>query len=158
MLSTKPILALSALLAFAPVALAQGASVSPKQTAVVEQLIAGYAAKAKEDLLKSGRKVNPAQALTFSAETGREFYLKRRTWEEHDRTCSGCHTEDPAREGKHVDTKKAIKPLAPKANAERFTDAKKVEKNFAEHCVDLYQRDCTASEKGHFITYLMSAK
>jgi hypothetical protein len=137
---------------------AEGNPVSAKQSAVIKQLLTNYTAKAKDDILKSDRKVNPAKELAFTAEVGREFYLKRRTWESHDRTCSGCHTPDPTKEGKHIETKKPIKPLAPGANPERFTDVAKVEKNFTEHCIDLHSRDCTAAEKGNFITYLMSAK
>lgn len=151
--------------AFLPLALAgfvalpvfaQGGAISAKQSAVLKDLIATYTVKAKEEAHK--RSNHPAPMQGFSAEVGREFYLKRRTWEDHDRTCSGCHTDNPAKEGKHIETNKPIKPLAPAANPERFTDAHKVEKNFAEHCADLYSRDCRAEEKGHFITYLMSVK
>lgn len=133
---------------------AEGNGISEKQTQVMKKLLDTYAVKAKEESAKRG---TPAPQA-FSAEVGREFYLKRRTWQANDFTCSGCHTENPAKEGKHIETKKVIKPLAPAANPERFTDAKKVEKNFTEHCFDLHDRDCLAQEKGHFITYLMSVK
>lgn len=127
---------------------------SPKQSEVLNKLMAVYADKAKEEVAKRGKTVN----TTFSADIGREFYLKRRTWQTNDYTCSGCHTENPAATGRHIVTGKPIKPLAPSANAERFTDEKKVEKNFSEHCTDLYSRDCFAFEKGNFIAYLMSVK
>lgn len=148
-------LALAGLIAMPAIAQTSGAT--PKQTEVMKKLLAKYEAKAKEELLdKSGKATG--SFTPFSAEVGREFYLKRRTWQSHDYTCSGCHTTDPAKEGKHIDTKKAVKPLAPAANPERFVDAEKVEKNFAEHCMDLYDRDCRPAEKGNFITYLMSVK
>lgn len=126
--------------------------ISEKQSQVLKKLAATYAAKAKEEAAKEGEPAPPV----FSAQTGRTFYLKRRTWQSKDFTCSGCHTENPMSEGKHIETKKSIKPLAPAANAERFVDAKKVEKNFSEHCFDLHNRDCYAQEKGNFIAYLMS--
>lgn len=134
---------------------AQSGSITVKQTDVMNKLLATYADKAKEDASKKKLKgINQA----FTAEAGREFYLKRRTWQLTDYTCSGCHTEDPRKEGKHIDTGKAIKPLAPSVNPERFTDVAKVEKNFTQHCMDLHERDCLAFEKGQFIAYLMSVK
>lgn len=142
----------------------QAQSNSAKQSEVMKQLIATYAEKAKAEKAKAKGKSTGADG--FSASIGREFYLKRRTWGAENEvvidyevpTCSSCHTEDPMKEGKHVKTKKAIKPIAPAANPERFTNVAKVEKNFTEHCQDIYKRDCTAVEKGHFLTYLMSVK
>lgn len=135
---------------------AQG-SISAKQSEVMKQLLTTYASQAKEEF-KSGTGRGATSDKPFSVETGREFYLKRRTWSEKDYTCSGCHTEDPTKEGRHIETKKPIKPLAPAVNPERFTDVAKVEKNFVQHCIDLHDRDCRAHEKGNFITYLMSVK
>lgn len=133
-------------------------TISAKQSEVLKQLLGTYAQQAKQESKDMKGKVVKAWNQPFAAEVGREFYLKRRTWQATDYTCSGCHTEDPAKEGKHIDTKKPIKPLAPSANPERFADAKKVEKNFTEHCRDLHERDCHAYEKGNFIAYLMSVK
>ena len=133
------------------------AEITAKQTEVMRQILVTYQEKAKEEA--KNKKSKAAQNQTnFTAEAGREFYLQRRTWQETDFTCSGCHTEDPKKEGKHIETKKPIKPLAPTANPERFIDVAKVEKNFTEHCYDLHDRDCRAYEKGNFITYLMSVK
>lgn len=136
------------------------AEMTAKQSEVMKQLLATYAAKAKEEVkVKDSGKVRGAVSdKAFSAEVGREFYLKRRTWQANDYTCSGCHTENPTKEGKHIETKKPIKPLAPAVNPERFIDTAKVEKNFTDHCVDLHERDCNAYEKGNFIAYLMSVK
>ncbi len=136
-------------------AFAQGAGITAKQSEVVKQLLTTYEAKAKED---SQKKAKSAQFKAFTVEAGREFYLKRRTWQSSDPTCSNCHTEDPTKPGKHAETGKLIKPLAPAANPERFTDVAKIEKNFSEHCVDMMGRNCEAAEKGNFLTYLMSVK
>lgn len=128
------------------------AQLTAKQNEVMTKLLANYTEKAKaEGKIRKGKDV-------ITAEAGREFYLLRRTWQSNDFTCSGCHTEDPKKEGKHIETKKPIKPLAPIANPERFTDVAKVEKNFTEHCQDLHERDCRAYEKANFIAYLMSVK
>ncbi len=133
------------------------AEITAKQTEVMKQLLAQYQEKAIEEA--KNKKSKAAQSQTsFTVVAGREFYLQRRSWQENDFTCSGCHTEDPRKEGKHIETKKPIKPLAPSVNPERFTEVKKVEKNFTEHCYDLHDRDCRAYEKANFLTYLMSVK
>lgn len=133
------------------------AETTAKQIEVMKQLLATYGETALAEA--KNKKSKAAQSQTsFTVGAGREFYLQRRSWQENDFTCSGCHTEDPKKEGKHIETKKPIKPLAPSINPERFTDVKKVEKNFTEHCYDLHDRDCRAYEKGNFITYLMSVK
>ena len=88
----------------------------------------------------------------FSVARGRALYERKgKDW-----SCSSCHTADPRRAGEHAVTGKAIRPLAPSANAERFTDAVKVEKWFRRNCRDVLGRECTPLEKGDFITWLES--
>lgn len=137
---------------------AQAAGVSAKQSEIMNKLIANYGEKAKAD---AAAKANgkPFAVVPFSVDAGRQIFLMTRTWEgDSQPACSACHTDDPKNEGKHIETKKPIKPLAPAANPERFTDVQKVEENFAKHCREVYSRDCTASEKGNFLTYLLSVK
>ena len=152
----KSILMLALTSAFALTAQAQG--VSAKQSDIMNKLIANYADKAKaEAAAKANGK--PFAVVPFSVESGRQIFLMTRTWEgDSQPACAACHTDDPKNAGKHIESKKPIKPLAPAANPERFTDVKKVEANFAKHCREVYSRDCTASEKGNFLTYLLSVK
>jgi mono/diheme cytochrome c family protein len=89
----------------------------------------------------------------FSATRGENFF---KTKHNHDLSCSKCHTDNPAAQGKHSETDKLIKPLAPAANEERFTDMKKVAKWFKRNCNDVLDRECTAQEKGDVITYLLT--
>ena len=91
----------------------------------------------------------------FSAERGEKFF---KTKHNHDLSCSSCHTDNPAAQGKHAETDKLIKPLAPAANEERFTDMKKVAKWFKRNCNDVLDRECTAQEKGDVLTYLLTVK
>jgi hypothetical protein len=152
----KSILILALTGAFALSAQAQG--VSAKQSDIMNKLIANYAEKAKADAAAKA-KGKPFAVEPFSVEGGRQIFLMTRTWEgDSQPACAACHTDDPKNEGKHIETKKPIKPLAPAANPERFTDVPKVEANFSKHCREVYSRDCTASEKGHFLTYLLSVK
>ena len=91
----------------------------------------------------------------FSAAHGESFF---KTKHNHNLSCSTCHTDNPAAQGKHSETDKLIKPLAPAANDERFTDMKKVAKWFKRNCNDVLDRECTAQEKGDVLSYLLTVK
>lgn len=114
-----------------------------------QQLAIKYGAFAKN--------IDPA-SKGLSADAGRAFYIREITIKGKQVSCSSCHTDNPAGTGKHMVTKKNILPLAPAANAKRFSNLDKVEKNFKKHCEDILGRDCTAQEKGDVITYLLSVK
>jgi hypothetical protein len=91
----------------------------------------------------------------FSAQRGEQFFKARHG---NDWSCASCHTENPLAPGRHAKTGKAIAPLAPGANPERFTDAASVEKWFRRNCNDVAARPCSAQEKGDVLQYLMSVK
>lgn len=91
----------------------------------------------------------------FSAAKGEAFFKAKHGG---DWSCSSCHTDNPANQGKHAKTDKVIKPLAPSANSERFTEMAKVEKWFKRNCNDVLDRVCTAQEKGDVLTYLLTIK
>lgn len=44
---------------------------------------------------------------------------------------------------------------ARKANPDRLTDRREVEKWFKRNCTQVLGRECTAEEKGHFLTFLL---
>jgi len=92
-------------------------------------------------------------AAGFSAPRGERFFKSRHG---SDWSCATCHTENPLARGRHAKTGKAIAPLAPAANAERFTDPARVEKWFRRNCNDVLGRPCDAQEKGDVLAYLMS--
>lgn len=73
-------------------------------------------------------------------------------------SCASCHSDNPSASGKHAKTGKTIAPLAPAANAERFTRQDKVEKWFRRNCNDVLNRACSASEQGDVLAYLMTIK
>jgi len=85
-------------------------------------------------------------ALLFTGPHGREW------------SCASCHTRHPTDMGKHAKTDKPIRPLAPSANAERFTRPDKVEKWFRRNCNDVLGRACTPAEKGDVLAYLLSLR
>jgi mono/diheme cytochrome c family protein len=91
----------------------------------------------------------------FSAAAGERFFKKTHG---NELSCASCHTENPAASGKHAKTGRVIKALAPAANAERFTDAAKVEKWFRRNCNDVLERVCTPREKGDVLAYLLTIR
>jgi mono/diheme cytochrome c family protein len=93
-----------------------------------------------------------------SAEAGRRLYHHRFGVSEQMPACASCHTDNPADAGRHAVTNKAIQPLAPVANAERFTDPAKVEKWFRRNCTEVVGRACSAAEKADFIAFVMGVR
>ena len=104
------------------------------------ELLAGYTAQA-------GQPANAAKGEAFfKASHGQE-------WQ-----CSSCHGKSPMTGGRHASTDKAIDPLAPAANAKRFTDSAKADKWFRRNCKDVLARDCSAAEKADVLAWLISLK
>ena len=97
------------------------------------------------------------EAGSASASRGEQFYKARQGGGEAE-SCAACHTLDPRKAGQHVKTHKAIDPLAPVANKERFTDPAKVEKWFKRNCKEVLGRACTPQEKADFAVYMISVK
>ena len=94
-------------------------------------------------------------AAAASPQRGQAFFTSRhgREW-----SCSSCHGATPTQQGKHASTGKAISPLAPAFNAERFTDVAKTEKWFRRNCNDVMGRECTPAEKADVLSWLLTLK
>jgi mono/diheme cytochrome c family protein len=91
----------------------------------------------------------------FSAARGEKFFKDKHG---NELSCVSCHTDNPAAQGKHAKTDKPIKPLAPSANDERFTEMKKVQKWFKRNCNDVLDRLCTPQEQGDVLAYLLTIR
>ena len=109
---------------------------------------------------------SPAQILSqleaqagasASTERGRQLYHGKFPGEKAE-SCSTCHTASPRDAGRHARTNKAIDPLAPIVNPERFTDMAKVEKWFKRNCQEVLGRLCSAQEKADFAAYMLSLR
>lgn len=105
--------------------------------------------------LKNEAQASDSSFQGFSASRGEKFFAQKQGGE---LSCASCHSGNPAAIGKHAKTGKVIEPLAPSANAERFTDPKKVAKWFKRNCNDVLNRVCTAQEKGDVLAYLLTVK
>lgn len=110
-------------------------------------LLAGYAAAASKD--------QPGFA-GFSAERGRQFHVRQFAGGKADApACASCHGENPRTSGR-TRAGKAIEPMAVSVTADRYTDGAKVEKWFRRNCNEVLGRECTAQEKGDWLTYMSS--
>ncbi|MBT9504376.1 MAG: DUF1924 domain-containing protein [Burkholderiaceae bacterium] len=104
------------------------------------ELLAGYSAQAGVPAVPA------AGQQLFTVRQGREW------------SCASCHGAVPTQAGKHAATGKAIAPLAPAFNPERFTDPAKAEKWFRRNCKDVLDRECSAAEKAHVLSWLLTLK
>lgn len=124
----------------AGLALAAGALAPLAHAATPAELLAGYSA---------------AAGSAASAQRGQAFFTTPhgKTW-----SCSTCHGAVPTQTGKHAATGKAIAPMAPAFNPERFTDAAKTDKWFRRNCNDVVGRECTPAEKADVLSWLLTLK
>jgi hypothetical protein len=128
----------------------------PFAAAIAFSVTASAAAETPADfqrLFETVARQEVAGFAGFSAQRGAAFF---KTTHGREWSCASCHTLNPTAAGRHAKTDKPITPLAPAANAERFTRPDKVEKWFRRNCNDVLGRACTASEKGDVLAYLMS--
>lgn len=91
----------------------------------------------------------------FSSDTGQSLSISKGIAKDGKvRSCTSCHSEELTAKGKHIVTGKVIQPMAPSINPERITDTKKIEKWFRRNCKWTFGRECTAQEKGDFLSFL----
>jgi Domain of unknown function (DUF1924) len=91
----------------------------------------------------------------FSPQRGETLF--RTAWNGGDArtsSCTGCHTANPRQAGRNAKTGRPIEPVAVSANPRRFTDKVEVEKHFLRDCKSVLGRECTALEKGDYITFM----
>jgi hypothetical protein len=124
------------------------ACAAPVWAAMPAELLSGYRAAAAQQ----------TAGFQPAAQRGAEFHARNFGVSAKLTSCASCHTDNPAQAGRHVVTDKAIKPLAPAANAERFSDPTKVEKWFKRNCTEVVGRECTAAEKADFIAFVIGGR
>ena len=93
-----------------------------------------------------------ASGQPVNAERGRLLFVNRQGGEW---SCVSCHGNPPTAPARHASTGKAIAPLAPAFNPERFTNTAKVDKWFKRNCNDVLSRECTATEKADLLAWLL---
>lgn len=112
----------------------------------------------REDLLaqyaRAAKAANPALA-GLSAERGKAFHAQSFTGGKPDTpSCTSCHNKDPRTPGR-TPTGKAIEPVAVSAAPTRYSDPAKVEKWFKRNCNEVLGRECSAQEKGDWLSFML---
>ncbi|WP_374683794.1 DUF1924 domain-containing protein [Accumulibacter sp.] len=112
-----------------------------------DDLLAGYAAAAKS---------GDPHFAGFSAARGEAFHRQSFAGGKADTpACTSCHANDPRKSGQ-TPAGKAIDPVALSASPGRYADPAKVEKWFKRNCNDVLGRQCTAQEKGDWLSFMIS--
>lgn len=95
----------------------------------------------------------------FSADRGNKLYHAKYKKDGKDVSCATCHTDDPKKEGTHPKTQKPIDGMAPALYPKRFSKPHdKIQQAFTNNCEKVLSRDCSATEKGDILSYLLSVK
>ncbi len=117
---------------------------------------AGESPKPVLDFYAGEAKASDPGFSRFSAERGEHlFRTKFSTGKPDTPSCTTCHTTDPRKTGQ-TRAGKDIEPMAASASPKRYTDQAKTEKWFGRNCHNVLGRDCTATEKGDFITFMLT--
>ncbi|MCC6533506.1 MAG: DUF1924 domain-containing protein [Burkholderiales bacterium] len=111
-----------------------------------EDLLQRYAAEAKSAA---------ASFAGFSAARGEALHTQKFAGGKPDTAaCTSCHGNDPRAAGRTL-AGKPIDPVAVSAAPARYTDPAKVEKWFKRNCTEVLGRECSALEKGDWLSYVM---
>ena len=136
---TKTILAALAICVLLPGG--QAAADAPR-----DSILAEFHAQAKS--------ANPA-FTGFSAARGEALFRATHVGGKPDTpSCTTCHGAAPQNKGR-TRAGKEIDPIAVSTTPKRFTDPAEVEKWFGRNCMSVLGRECSAAEKGDFITFMM---
>ena len=98
---------------------------------------------------------NESQSFVgFVPDRGKELYLKQFSTGKIDTpSCTSCHTNDPTQFGE-TRAGKAIDPMAVSMSPEGYQTREKGEKWFGRNCRSVLGRECTAIEKGDFLSFM----
>jgi hypothetical protein len=117
---------------------------------------AGESPKSLLDFYANEAKTSDPGFGGFSAERGEHlFRTKFSTGKPDTPSCTTCHTTDATKTGQ-TRAGKDIEPMGASANSKRYSDQAKTEKWFGRNCNNVLGRECTATEKGDFITFMLT--
>jgi hypothetical protein len=108
------------------------------------------------DFYAEAARASDAAFSGFSAQRGETLFRSNFSGGKPDTpSCTTCHTADPRKPGE-TRAGKEIDPMAASVNPNRYTDEEKTEKWFGRNCRNVLGRECTATEKGDFIAFMLS--
>ena len=103
---------------------------------------------------KAAKAADPAFA-GFTAERGKTLHTQAFAGGKPDTpSCISCHGKDTRGAGRNP-SGKAIEAMAVSATPARYTDPAKVEKWFKRNCNEVLGRECSAREKGDWLTFML---
>jgi Domain of unknown function (DUF1924) len=106
--------------------------------------------------LAAQAKAADAAFTGFSTERGAQFYAAKHAGGKPETpSCTTCHNTSPHQPGK-TRVGKDIAPMAVSKTPDRYTDPEKVATWFRRNCTSVLGRECTAVEKGDFLTFMLS--
>ncbi len=118
---------------------------------LVASLAPVQAGSARTSILE---KLQKEAGTAFSAERGKILFSStHKGGKPKTNSCTVCHTKSPLKTGK-TRAGKDIAPMALSKTKDRYSDPKKVAKWFRRNCRSVLGRECTALEKGDFITFM----
>jgi len=97
-------------------------------------------------------------AADFSTERGKTRWSETHLQEKSGQSvsCATCHGANLRNSGSHVKTGKIIEAMSPSVNPNRLSDPAKIEKWFLRNCKWTLGRECTAQEKGDFLSFIQN--
>ncbi len=135
-------------------AAAVSAAVAITATAALAEMSAPQ--KALMDAHAAAAKAADPAFQGFSAERGKAFFQGTHKGGKPDSpSCTSCHTADLTKSGR-TRAGKDIGPMAASKAPQRYTDPANVEKWFKRNCGDVLGRECSVTEKGDVLAYLLS--
>lgn len=91
----------------------------------------------------------------FSADRGKTLHTQVFAGGKPDTpACTTCHGKDTRAPGRNL-AGKVIDPVAVSAVTSRYTDPAKVEKWFKRNCNEVLGRECSAQEKGDWLSFML---
>lgn len=97
-----------------------------------------------------------ASTKEFSAARGQELHTRKFAGGKATTpSCTRCHGQDVRGAGQTL-SGKSIKAMALSVTPTRYLDAAKVEKWFKRNCVEVLGRECSAQEKGDWLSYMLA--
>lgn len=100
--------------------------------------------------------VSSASGAEFSAERGKILHTQSfASGKAETPACTTCHGKDPRAPGRTL-AGKSIEPMAVSVTPSRYSDPTKVEKWFRRNCNEVLGRECSAQEKGDWLSFMRS--
>ncbi|MCF6301915.1 MAG: DUF1924 domain-containing protein [Devosiaceae bacterium] len=108
------------------------------------------------EALAAQASADSADFTEFTAERGEQlFQANIGTGKPETPSCTSCHSNSATNAGE-TRAGKLIEPMAVSVSPSRYMDPEKVEKWFRRNCNSVIGRECTALEKGDFLTFMIN--